>query len=201
MLHFIKNLFRNESSSKVINKIELDEDSELWHAAFIEHFAFLMKPKVYVELGIHKCHLFNRMIPYAEKLVGVDIDTNAYKFMKKTSNASFVCSSTLEYAKQLEFNPLTIDMLFIDADHAVEAVLEDFYAFFPYVASHGIILIHDTHPKNKEFMDPSFCNDSFKVVDKLSENNKNIEFMTIPLHPGLTIIRKRKTQISWMETT
>lgn len=189
----------NWSFSKNKCTLKVDPDSELWHAAFIEHLASLLKPKVYVELGIHKCHLFNRIIPHSGKMIGVDIDKNAVNYMKKTNKASFICSTTLEFAKQLSNNPLEIDMLFIDADHASEAVLNDFNAFFPFVVPHGIILIHDTHPKNIEFMAPGFCNDSYKAIDLLMNKTDQIELITIPLHPGLTMIRKRKTQLSWME--
>ncbi len=43
-----------------------------WHEDFIVHLARVYRPKVYVELGLYQCVLFNRMIPYAEKLIGVD---------------------------------------------------------------------------------------------------------------------------------
>jgi len=201
MKHFIKFLLNIKSPSKLIHELEIEEDTELWHHAFIEHLAIILKPKVYVELGIHKCSVINRIIPHVEKAIGVDIDQNSGGFMKKTSKSFFVCSTTLEFAKQLQNNPISIDLLFIDADHACEAVLDDINAYFPFVSSHGIILIHDTHPKNIESMASGFCNDSFKVVDKLARDINNLEFVTIPVHPGLTIVRKRKIQLSWMEIT
>lgn len=44
-----------------------------WHEDFIVHLASVVRPKVYVELGLFKCALFNRMIPYSERLIGVDV--------------------------------------------------------------------------------------------------------------------------------
>jgi len=44
-----------------------------WHEDFIVHLASLVRPKVYVELGLYHCALFNRIIPFAEQLIGVDI--------------------------------------------------------------------------------------------------------------------------------
>jgi cephalosporin hydroxylase len=172
---------------------------DIWHHAFIEHLAFLMKPKLYVELGIRECIVLNRIIPHAEKVIGVDIDPKAGEFMIRSSKTEFVCSTTLAFAEQLQAEPITIDMLFIDADHAWQAILNDFWAYFPFVSAHGLILLHDTHPKDEESMSPIFCNDGYKAIDKLLEASDKIEFMTLPLHPGLTIIRKRKMQLSWME--
>ena len=98
--------------------------------------------------------LFNRMIPYAEQLIGVDIKPEAGNYMQNSSNTRFVKATTQEFARELEVNPLQINRLFIDADHSKEEVLQDFQNFFPFVAPHGLILLHDTHPKNEEMMNP-----------------------------------------------
>lgn len=45
-------------------------------------------------------------------------------------------------------------MLFIDADHSKEAVLQDFRGFFPFVAPYGLILLHDSHPGKEGMMHP-----------------------------------------------
>lgn len=176
-----------------------ERGSDRWHHAFIEHLAFLVRPKVYVELGIRDCIVLNRIIPHAEHVIGVDIDSKAGQFMAKSPKAEFVCSSTLDFAKQLQVEPISIDMLFIDADHAYEAVLSDFWAFFPFVSPHGMILLHDTHPEDEEAMDPKFSNDAYKVIDELTKASDRLELMTLPLSPGLTLCRKRKTQLSWKE--
>jgi predicted O-methyltransferase YrrM len=129
----------------------------------------------------------------------VDFDPKAGELMTKSPKAEFVCSSTQDFAKQLQAKPISIDMLFIDADHACDAVLSDFWAFFPMVSPHGLILLHDTHPKNEEYMNPKDCADAYRAVDELAKHANELEFMTLPLHPGLTICRKRRTQLSWAE--
>ena len=170
-----------------------------WHEDFIFNLASLIRPKVYVELGIQNCYLFNRIAPLAERSIGVDITPSAGNKMIKEMNAQFFNGTTQEYAKELEANPLQIDMLFIDADHSKEAVLQDFRDFFPFVVPHGLILLHDTHPENEHMMQRSLCETAYQAVEELSKETSLYEMMTIPISPGLTICRKRQTQLSWRE--
>lgn len=170
-----------------------------WHEDFIVHLASLVRPKVYVELGLFQCALFNRIIPYAERLIGVDISAEAGQYMHHSLNARFVKATTQEFAKELEEKPLQINMLFIDADHSKAAVLQDFQDFFPFVAPHGLILLHDTHPENEAMMQPGLSGTACQAVEILSKDTGGYELMTIPVTPGLTICRKRQAQLSWME--
>lgn len=170
-----------------------------WHEDFIFNLANLVRPKVYVELGIQHCKLFNQIIPVAERLIGVDITPGAGNYMTKSENAQFFNGTTQEFAKELTIHPLQIDMLFIDADHSKEAVLQDFKDFFPFVSSHGLILLHDTHPENEYMMQPSLCETAYQAVEELSKETELYELMTIPISPGLTICRKRQVQLSWHE--
>ncbi|MCB8818116.1 class I SAM-dependent methyltransferase [Desulfosporosinus shakirovi] len=170
-----------------------------WHEDFIVHLVSLVRPKVYVELGLYHCALFNRIIPFAEQLIGVDISTEAYKYMQQSSKTRFFNGTTQELAKELKSNPLQIDMLFIDADHSKEAVLQDFKDFFPFIAPHGLILLHDTHPGNEQMIQPEWCGTAYLAAEELSRETGSYELMTIPLSPGLTICRKRQVQLAWQE--
>jgi predicted O-methyltransferase YrrM len=176
------------------------ETIENWHESFIEHLASVLKPRVYVELGLYRCELFNRVIPYAQRLIGVDVAAEAGKWMAKSDKVKFVNSSTDEYAATLQAHPMSIDMLFIDADHSKEAVLRDFWNFFPFVSRHELIILHDTFPKNIDYTQPGFCADAYKAIEELSKYTDKFEMMTIPVHPGLTLCRKRITQLSWLES-
>lgn len=170
-----------------------------WHENFIVHLASLVQPKVYVELGIYHCALFNRIVPFAEQLIGVDISAEAGNYMQQSPNTRFFNGTTQEFAKELEVHPLQVNMLFIDADHSKEAVLQDFKDFFPFVAPHGLILLHDTHPGNENLIQPEWCGTAYLAVEELLRENGAYELMTIPLSPGLTICRKRHGQLSWRE--
>jgi predicted O-methyltransferase YrrM len=168
-----------------------------WHEEFIVHLAKIVRPEVYVELGLYQCSLFNAMVPYAGTLYGVDINPDSGKFMKKSPKSAFYPMKTIEFADKVKNESIRIDMLFIDADHAKKSVLEDFYAFFPFVIPHGLIFIHDTHPKNKESLSSDCCGDGYQAIEELSLRTSDYELITIPVHPGLTLIRKRKSQLSW----
>lgn len=170
---------------------------ENWHESFIEHLASVLKPVVYLELGLYHCDLFNRILPHAQTLIGVDINEEAGTFMAQSEKTSFVHSTTDEFAESLRANPRVIDMLFIDANHSRDSVLKDFWSFFPFVNDHGLILLHDTHPKNYQYTDKGYCGDAYLVIEELKNHSDEFEMMTIPIHPGLTLIRKRKIQLSW----
>ncbi|WP_211258671.1 class I SAM-dependent methyltransferase [Viridibacillus arvi] len=170
-----------------------------WHEDFIFQMGSLVRPKVYVELGLFHCGLFNRMDSVADQLIGVDINADAGNYMKNSAKAQFFHGTTQEFAKELEVHPLQIDMLFIDANHAKDAVLQDFKDFFPFVVPHGLILLHDTHPADENMMHPALCETAYQAIEELSKDTESYELMTIPISPGLTICRKRKMQLSWHE--
>ena len=170
-----------------------------WHENFIVHLASIFKPRVYVELGVYQCVLFNQMIPYAQQLIGVDINAEAGGYMQKSDKARFVHSTTTNFVEECIEKQIQIDMLFIDADHSKEAVLNDFNTFFPFVTSHGLILLHDSHPKDEEQCKPGLCGTGYQAIEELSKKTDQYEMMTIPVPPGLTICRKRNAQLSWME--
>lgn len=162
-----------------------------WHEDII-NLASVVRPKVYVELGLYHCTLFNRVIDYADQLIGVDINEDAGKYMIKSPKVQFFHSTTQQFAKELEANPLKIDMLFIDADHSKEAVLQDFRDYFPFVTPHGLILLHDGHPGNPDMVSPGYCGTVYQAIEELSNETESYEMMTIPINPGLTLCRKRR---------
>ncbi|MBC8344073.1 MAG: class I SAM-dependent methyltransferase, partial [Bacteroidetes bacterium] len=129
----------------------------------------------------------------------VDIDMSAGNYMNRSPKAEFICATTEEFAHMVQNKPIQIDMLFIDADHSKKAVLRDFRNMFPFVAPHGLILLHDTHPGDVALTDPKFCGTAYLAISELSSENKEYEMVTIPISPGLTICRKRNTQLSWKD--
>lgn len=182
------------------NIIDLDRNKGLvWHEDFIVHLSSIIKPQVYVELGIFHCALFNRIVPFADYLIGVDINPDADNYMLKLPKTRFINSPTLDFAEQLKTESLMIDMLFIDADHSQEAVLQDFKAYLPFVAPHGLILLHDVHPGSDELIHPAWCGTAYLAAQELSHHSDEYEMMTIPISPGLAICRKRSLQLSWHE--
>jgi hypothetical protein len=170
-----------------------------WHVNFIEHIAAITSPKVYVELGLYECELFNRIEPYAERLIGVDMRADVEAFMIKSPKVRFVNSTTDGFVKSLTPDSLVIDLLFIDADHSREAVWRDFWNFLPFVADHGLILLHDAYPGEPRLTAPAFCGDGYNAIYELSQQREQFELVTLPVSPGLAICRKRRSQLSWQQ--
>ena len=172
---------------------------ENWHEQFIVHLASILKPRVYVELGLYQCSLLNRVVPFAEKLYGVDTEASAGTFMEKTSGKSeFFHGTTDAFSQTLESRGIMIDLLFIDANHSKKSVLADFQNYFPYVRDQGIILFHDAYPKNSQYAEPGYCGDGYKAIAELAKKTDTYEMMTIPRHPGIAICRKRRAQLHWI---
>lgn len=168
-----------------------------WHVDLIIHLASVIKPKVYVELGLYQCELFNKVLPFADRLIGVDLSNQAGQYMRKSPKATFINSTTQEYCHLAKSNGLSIDMLFIDANHSYQSVMDDFHAYFPLVKDDGIILLHDGYPKDANHAEPGYCGDCYKAIEELSKSRQEYEMVTIPTHPGLTVVRKRLKQIPW----
>lgn len=170
-----------------------------WHQNFILHLASVLRPENYLEIGIYRCGLFNQMLPYAKKLTGVDVSPEAGRSMVTNPKAKFVCANSADYAKQLKGTGEFFDFIFIDADHSRQAVYADFLNYVELLHPHGVILLHDTHPIDHAATSQDRCGDGYLAIDQLSRQTEKWEMMTIPLHPGLTLCRKRVTQLSWQE--
>jgi len=170
---------------------------------FIELFialAKLFKPKVYVELGTKKGYTIKRIAPFVEKAIGVDI--NPQKLDLLPPNVEIIKSTTLEYVESLKGREPFIDILFIDANHSKEAVMEDFIKYLPYVKTGtGLILMHDTHPINIELTRDGYCNNAWEAAADIYNLSLalNVEIITLPgPWAGLSILRKRGDHhLSW----
>lgn len=171
---------------------------ENWHEQFILHMVSLLRPKLYVELGLYHCELFNKLEPYVDEMIGIDISNDFGKYMIKSPKAKFICTTTNEFIKSNELKNKKIDLLFIDANHSYKSVKTDFENYYKHVSDQGIILLHDGYPKNKKYTSNGYCGDGYKAIWELTKKMKNYELVTIPIHPGLTICRKRKKQVNWL---
>lgn len=168
-----------------------------WHVEFILDLASILRPRTYVELGLYQCELFNRMIPYAENLIGVDMAIEAGSYMKRNKKARFENCSTDEFCKIAKNESIEIDLLFIDANHSYKSVKNDFLGFFPLIKEGGMIVLHDGYPKDLNHTGNGYCGDGYKAIDELTRVAQGYEMMTIPVHPGLTLARKRQKHLPW----
>ncbi len=193
LLEKIRRLYARIRGSRIQKENLLYED-------IIVLIAKSLKPRVYVELGVYQCDVINRIIPYVRKnAYAVDVSGDSGLFLSKNPKAKFFKGSTVDFAKKLSNEGVVVDMIFIDADHKKESVIEDFNNFFPLVSDNGIIFLHDGYPRNKQQTEDGYCSNAWEAIDELTRAaGDTYEMMTLPQHPGLTLCRKRKKQVSWL---
>jgi predicted O-methyltransferase YrrM len=162
-----------------------------WHIQFIVLIARILRPKVYVELGIYQGDLFNKLLPYCDKMYAVDINNYSSNYIKNSGKVEFFHGSSSSFIEVIQSNKVKIDLLFIDADHSMDAVLQDFYNYFPYVNKNGLILVHDSFPQSLEYTDEGYSGTCYKAIEIIKANlTVEYEILTIPFPPGITMIRK-----------
>lgn len=153
------------------------------HYSIIEAIAKHMKPRAYVELGVHEGECIRRVAPYCEKAIGVDIKRPAV-----VNGWTFIECDTKNISRPF----YDIDLAFIDADHGAESVRRDFDGLWPSISPNGLILLHDTWPESQRYLEPGLCGTACNAVEGIKRAySPGVEVVTLPISPGLTIIRKK----------
>ena len=191
---FIKDLIKDFLAKSRQNMSD-SVTPENWHVKFIQNLAILMKVQVYAELGIYEGETFNAI--NAETKIAVDIDSKYLSFADKSPSNTSILGDSLVLAEYLKTNSIELDMLFIDANHSCQAVFTDFKALESFVKPNGIILMHDTFPKSREYSAQEYCGDAFMALDDLTHEFKNWNFATIPVHPGITLATRLPNRPHW----
>jgi hypothetical protein len=106
--------------------------SETWHRNLIAALSAVILPDFYLELGCGSLGTISNV--KAKRRVGVDVAP--YKSADPT--IEIFTGRTDEYFVAYLLDPQPIDMLFIDADHSMDAVWTDFSNFYPHVRKDGI---------------------------------------------------------------
>lgn len=159
------------------------------HSAFIANLAKIYKPNVYVELGLYQGETLRKIIPYAKKIIGVDLKSNiSLEALKEYPNIELHYTTTDNFFENYNEH---IDMAFIDADHKYESAMKDFENVLSRLNPGGIIILHDTDPEYDYLIHPGYCGDSYKLVQNF-ENRNDINIITIPIQEaGLSIVTKK----------
>ena len=169
------------------------------HVSLLQFFAKWIRPEIYVEYGIRGGVSFTKVSPLCKQAIGVDIEDCSTGIAPPHR---FFQMKTRDFgARILPTLPRKVDMAFIDADHDAVAVFEDFQDLFPYVNEDGFIFLHDTYPTVPLFAHAPFCYDAWRARYRIQEKYGSlIEILTIPICPGLTIVRKLPaTKAFWMD--
>ncbi len=168
------------------------------HPQFIASIAKWYRPNLFIEYGTGHGIATKIYAPFCKRILGVDLEHSDVE--NTIPNLSFYQMTTRQFKTDvLDKLEETIDMAFIDADHKWEVVFEDFEDLFPRLSENGIIFIHDTYPCSETWTAPHFCNDSWIVPNKIKEKyGKECDVFTIPVQPGLTMVRKHPRELSHM---
>jgi predicted O-methyltransferase YrrM len=137
----------------------------------------------YLELGTHENETIGKV--NCKRRYGVDINPTY------TARVRHYAMTTQHFIEKYADDLAPFDVVFIDADHRYPSVLLDFVGIWPHVADEGLVILHDTNPETKEDTAHGLCGDAWKMAERLVKEGE--EAVTIPYHPGLTIVRKRKT--------
>lgn len=141
----------------------------------------LIGAESYLEFGTHLNETIARV--NAPRRYGVDINAAL------CSGATMFRMTTADFIENHAAAHAPFDLVFIDADHKVESVAADFWGIIKHVAADGLILLHDTNPETVADAADGLCSNAWEFAKRLHDNNA--ESVTLPYHPGLTIIRKR----------
>jgi hypothetical protein len=143
------------------------------------------KNKNYIEYGVRTGECIEVVSKEVNMAYGIDI----LPYQNRNTNIKMYQCYTNEFSNN--FLPkIDYDYAFIDADHSSKQVLEDFEYIFKYLNRGGYIFLHDTYPCRIENLEPNACNDCYISPIIIKQRYPLLEILTLPLNPGITIIRK-----------
>jgi hypothetical protein len=158
------------------------------HPKIISNVIALTNPdrkSSYVEYGVMCGHSLEVIAPVVNTAYAVDLTP----YIPKHKNIRFYNLKTntfsLNYLPRISFR-----YAFIDADHKSEQAFIDFEYIYKFCESNGFIFLHDTYPFSEKYLAPNLCNDCYKTPLKIRAKYPDIEMLTLPFQPGVTIVRK-----------
>jgi hypothetical protein len=141
--------------------------------------------KNYIEFGVSKGDSIEIISDYVKNVHGVDIT----QYEPKKKNINFYCMTTDQFS--IDYLPdINYDYAFIDADHSSKQAIIDFENIYKFINIGGYIFLHDTYPCMIENLLPNACNDCYKTPLYIKDKYPTIEIITLPINPGLTIVKK-----------
>jgi len=169
-----------------------------WHEYLVPGLAAVIRPAVYVEIGIYEGVTFRAVAQYSQKAIAVDINPNCEKFVDGPE-ASFLCGTSQDIGlHRWVINQNPIDLAFVDGDHSFESVRQDFLNLTPYLSRQAVVLFHDTYPSDRASTSPSLCGDAYRFPAWCRQyDNGAWSVVTLPRHPGLTIVTRADVPLPW----
>jgi len=152
------------------------------HTPFIVQLVKSTSCISYLELGLYVGETFEQVYPHVINCVGVDI-----KDLRDKQVGTFYQMTTDEFFSR---NSMTFDIIFIDADHRYESVRRDLDNTIKILNRNGTIVLHDTDPTDRVYLQDGYCSDCYRINDYLKSRTDTM-FITLPIGTeGLTLVRK-----------
>ena len=191
---FIENEYTNKYG--YLSPLNAGVSAWLGHTYFVNFLTSIIKPKKFVELGIHYGYSYFNICRIIEILKselndlsetkaygidnfagdihavfeekGDDIESHVNKLNKDYSYFSTIIKSNFDDAHS-KFEDNSIDLLHIDGEHLYEDVKNDFKKWEDKLSDKSVVLFHDTQIKNRNF-------GVYKFWDEIKDSYPNINF-------------------------
>lgn len=173
-------------------------DDAMAHRRLLPLLVELLGTESYLELGVAAGDSLRPVLaaaPPTFRAVAVDVEP----INVSDSRVAIFHGTTAEFfATEAARLDRQYDLVLIDAEHGETAVWADLRAVLPYVCEQGVICLHDTFPLTPALTSEDTCRDTWRVAEALGARTfLELEAMTLPVSPGITLIRKRHRHLPW----
>lgn len=161
-----------------------------WHGVLLTELAKRMRPALYIEFGTQTGRTIHAVSEFCDRAIGVDVNPPDSKF-RFGSRWEFFQMTTDDFVKNHLRSLPPVELALIDADHEQDQAFKDGCALIDELPPNGIVMFHDTYPSNEQHLKPGYCHDSYRVPTRLASLYAcECDVLTLPIPPGLTIVRK-----------
>lgn len=155
------------------------------HKFLIREIVRLVGCETYLELGVYDGETLDYIRPVVKRALGVDC-----KDLRKNKDSEFYQMLTDDFF--IQYPDIKVDVAFIDADHRYESAKRDLLNVLTRLNKYGIVICHDSDPINKQYTDPGYCGDSYKLIDYIYKERPDLNVITLPVtETGISIIMRK----------
>lgn len=181
-------------------KFRTQENPDLWHEKFIDSITAVTRPKLALEIGIAEGRVTRILSRNCSEVIAIDVDEAACSRVSNLSNVRASLGDSESILKQLAAKQTLADFVFIDGDHRIERVMNDFRLAISILSDDGLIFLHDTFPRGREFVSEKneWCSNAYLAPERIRAEYPAVSVITIPVHPGLTLVQRDTRQPAWI---
>jgi len=83
-----------------------------------------------------------------------------------------------------------VDLIFIDGDHSYKQSKKDLEAALKHINKGGMVVMHDTCPKDEEYATMTWCGEVYKTIADIANSRKHLNWKTVNDDHGVTFFWK-----------